>query len=197
MNYPGLEGSPPHETASRLLPQGFGGILTLELDDRAACDRVMDALELVRRATNVNDSKTLIIHPASTIHTEFTPAEPAAKGVPDGLLRLSVGIEASMTSRRTWIAPWGTPDGSGAPGRTAGVGHETRWIGWTAIPSRWSWRRNRRANCDGNPPAQEVQPAADAVAGDGEQRLERGDGAHEHPADDRQADDEQDRAQAR
>ena len=93
VNYPGLPGSPSHETAVRLLARGFGGILTFELSDRAACYRVMDALALVRRATNVNDSKTLIIHPASTIYAEFTPAQRAEMGVPDGLLRLSVGIE--------------------------------------------------------------------------------------------------------
>ncbi len=93
VNYPGLPGSPAHPTAARLLTKGFGGILTLELEDRAACFAFMDALALVRRATNVNDSKSLIIHPASTIYAEFTPAQRAEMGVPDGLLRLSVGIE--------------------------------------------------------------------------------------------------------
>jgi O-acetylhomoserine (thiol)-lyase len=93
VGYPGLPSSPTHETATRLLPRGFGGILTFELADRAACFRTMDALQLVRRATNVNDNKSLIIHSASTIYADFTPEEKAAMDVPDTELRLSVGIE--------------------------------------------------------------------------------------------------------
>jgi O-acetylhomoserine (thiol)-lyase len=53
----------------------------------------MNGLQLVRRATNVNDSKSLVIHPASTIFGEFSPEQRTAMGVPDTLLRLSVGIE--------------------------------------------------------------------------------------------------------
>lgn len=93
VRYPGLADAPTHETATRLLPRGFGGILTFELADRAACFRMMDALQLVRRATNVNDNKSLIIHPASTIYAEFTPEEKALLDVPDTEIRLSVGIE--------------------------------------------------------------------------------------------------------
>lgn len=93
VGYPGLASSPTHETAARLLTRGFGGILTFELADRSACFRALDALRLVRRATNVNDNKSLIIHPASTIYAEFTADEKAAMDVPDTELRLSVGIE--------------------------------------------------------------------------------------------------------
>jgi len=93
VGYPGLPDSPTHEVAARLLARGFGGILTFELADRATCFRAMDAMRLVRRATNVNDNKSLIIHPASTIYADFTPDEKAAMDVPDTELRLSVGIE--------------------------------------------------------------------------------------------------------
>ncbi|MEI7745226.1 MAG: PLP-dependent transferase, partial [Chloroflexota bacterium] len=93
VGYPGLPDAPAHATAARLLGRGFGGILTFELADRATCFRAMDALRLVRRATNVNDNKSLIIHPASTIYADFTPEERAAMDVPDTELRLSVGIE--------------------------------------------------------------------------------------------------------
>lgn len=93
VGYPGLPDAPDHELAARLLTRGFGGILTFQLADRATCFAVVDALQLVRRATNVNDSKSLIIHPASTIYADFTPAQRAAMDVPDTLLRLSVGIE--------------------------------------------------------------------------------------------------------
>ncbi len=93
VGYPGLESSPSHATAARLLSRGFGGILTFELEDRAACYRLMDGLSLIRRATNINDNKSLILHPASTIFSEFQPADRASMGVPDSMLRLSVGIE--------------------------------------------------------------------------------------------------------
>lgn len=93
VNYPGLASSPTHGTALRLLPRGFGGILSFELADRAACYRAMDAMTIPRRATNVNDNKSLVIHPASTIYTEFGPDERASMGVTEGLIRLSVGIE--------------------------------------------------------------------------------------------------------
>ena len=93
VGYPGLENAPTHDVAARLLARGFGGVLTFELADRATCFRAMDAVRLVRRATNVNDNKSLIIHPASTIYADFTPDEKAAMDVPDTELRLSVGIE--------------------------------------------------------------------------------------------------------
>lgn len=93
VGYPGLAGAPTHEVAERLLPRGYGGILTFELADRAACFAMMDALKMVRRATNVNDNKSLIIHPHSTIYADFTADEKAAMDVPDTELRLSVGIE--------------------------------------------------------------------------------------------------------
>jgi O-acetylhomoserine (thiol)-lyase len=93
VGYPGLPDAPTHEIAARLLARGFGGILTFELADRATCFRMVDRLRLVRRATNVNDNKSLLIHPASTIYAEFTTDEKSAMDVPDSELRLSVGIE--------------------------------------------------------------------------------------------------------
>ncbi|MDR3437437.1 aminotransferase class V-fold PLP-dependent enzyme [Telmatospirillum sp.] len=93
VNYPGLETSPSHATAKRLLSKGFGGILTFSLSDRKACFAFMDALQTIRRATNIHDNKTLILHPASTIFCEFDAEEKAAMGVGDAMLRLSVGIE--------------------------------------------------------------------------------------------------------
>jgi O-acetylhomoserine (thiol)-lyase len=53
----------------------------------------MDSLKLVRRATNINDNKTLILHPSSTIYCEYSPVEKQGMEVSDSLLRLSVGIE--------------------------------------------------------------------------------------------------------
>ncbi len=57
------------------------------------CFAFMDGLKLIKRATNLNDNKTLILHPASTIFCEYTPEEKGEMGVSESMLRLSVGIE--------------------------------------------------------------------------------------------------------
>ena len=53
----------------------------------------MDSLKIIRRATNLNDNKTLIIHPSSTIFSEFSDEDKLKLGVTDSMIRLSVGIE--------------------------------------------------------------------------------------------------------
>jgi len=93
VDYPGLKSHPSHALAKAQFGGIFGGILSFSLGGRAACYSAMDQLRLIRRATNINDNKTLIIHPASTIFSEFTPAQRGQLGVPEGLLRLSLGIE--------------------------------------------------------------------------------------------------------
>lgn len=93
VNYPGLPSSPYHETARRQFPNGFGGILTFELASKQQCFEFMNSLRLVRRATNINDNKTLVIHPASTIYCEYSPVEKEDMQVSESMLRLSVGIE--------------------------------------------------------------------------------------------------------
>lgn len=93
VNYPGLESAPSHLVARTLLTRGAGGLLTFDLASREACFAVMDALKLIRRATNIHDNKTLILHPASTIFCEYPPEERARMGVGESLIRLAVGIE--------------------------------------------------------------------------------------------------------
>jgi O-acetylhomoserine (thiol)-lyase len=93
VNYPQLDSYPEKELAARLFPRGVGGILTFDLASREQCYAFQDALQLVRRATNINDNKTLIIHPASTIFCEYSTEDKASMGVRDTMLRLSVGIE--------------------------------------------------------------------------------------------------------
>jgi O-acetylhomoserine (thiol)-lyase len=67
--------------------------MTFDLESREACYTFMDRLKIIRRATNLNDNKTLILHPHSTIYAEFTEAERREAGIRDTMLRLSVGIE--------------------------------------------------------------------------------------------------------
>ncbi|MDH5752566.1 MAG: PLP-dependent transferase [Deltaproteobacteria bacterium] len=94
VNYPGLPGSPSYELcrAQYALP---GSLLSFRLADKAACFRFLDALELVQRVTNLGDTRTLALHPASTIYASFWKHEQEEAGVTEDLIRLSVGIEHS------------------------------------------------------------------------------------------------------
>lgn len=93
VNYPGLSTSEYHAIASTQFKDRFGGLVTFELQDKEQCFRFIDNLEIIRNATNLNDNKSLIIHPASTIFGEYSPRERREMGVPESMLRLSVGIE--------------------------------------------------------------------------------------------------------
>ncbi|HIJ77763.1 MAG: PLP-dependent transferase [Desulfobulbaceae bacterium] len=93
VGYPGLADSKFHGIAKKQFKNRFGGLLTFELASPEACFRFIDAMTLIKRATNVNDNKTLIIHPFSTIFAEYSAADKEAMGVPPTMIRLSVGIE--------------------------------------------------------------------------------------------------------
>ena len=91
--YAGLESYPQHELALRQLDDS-GGMLAFELEGgREAGERFMDALQLCGRATSLGGVDTVLHHPASTSHRQYTPEQLAATGVSPGLLRLSVGCE--------------------------------------------------------------------------------------------------------
>ncbi|MDD5673880.1 MAG: PLP-dependent transferase [Chitinivibrionales bacterium] len=93
VNYPGLSSSRFHATAKRQFNGKFSGLLTFELKSKDECFRLMDSLVMIRRATNINDNKTLVLHPASTIFADYPPSERARMQVNERLIRLSVGIE--------------------------------------------------------------------------------------------------------
>lgn len=93
VNYPGLADHPQHGLACRQFAGRCGGILTFDLADNAACLRFLDRLRTIRLASNINDNKSLALHPASTIFAEFTPKERQAMGVRETMLRISAGIE--------------------------------------------------------------------------------------------------------
>ncbi len=93
VNYPGLESSPSQAVAARQFGNRFGALLTLDLGSRERCFRFMDSLKLIRRATNLNDNKTLVIHPASTIFADYPQDERDRMGVPDSMIRVAAGIE--------------------------------------------------------------------------------------------------------
>ncbi len=94
VNYPGLASSSTHEIAKKYLKKGFGGVLSFVVKGGLNETRTfVDSLQLISHLANVGDSKTLIIHPASTTHQQLTPQEQLASGVLPNQLRLSVGIE--------------------------------------------------------------------------------------------------------
>jgi O-acetylhomoserine (thiol)-lyase len=95
VNYPGLQDSRYHKIAALQFGNRFGGILTFDLQSRDACFTLINRLTLIRRASNVNDNKTLVLHPASTIFCEYSDKELAEMNIRPTMIRLSVGIEDS------------------------------------------------------------------------------------------------------
>lgn len=93
VNYPSLKSSAFYEISQKQFGGKAGAVVSFELESQDACYKMMDALQYCRRATNLNDNKTLIIHPSSTIYAEFNMEEQAAMGIPPTLIRLAVGIE--------------------------------------------------------------------------------------------------------
>jgi O-acetylhomoserine/O-acetylserine sulfhydrylase len=94
VNYAGLESSKYHTLAKKYLKNGFGGVLTFRLKaGKEAATEFVGNLELISHLANVGDAKTLIIHPASTTHSQLSEKEQLAAGVLPDQLRLSVGIE--------------------------------------------------------------------------------------------------------
>ena len=94
VNYPGLPSSRYHKLAQRYLPIGCGGMLTFGIRGGIeAGRRFIEALQLFSHLANVGDSKSLVIHPASTTHQQLTTEEKLAGGITDNLIRLSVGLE--------------------------------------------------------------------------------------------------------
>jgi O-acetylhomoserine (thiol)-lyase len=93
VDYPGLKADPRFPLAEKYFSGIPGTIISFDLVSKAACFDFMNRLKIIRRATNLNDNKTLIIHPHSTIYAEFTAEERNIAGIRDTMLRLSVGIE--------------------------------------------------------------------------------------------------------
>ncbi len=94
VNYPGLPSSKYHELAKKYLKRGFGGVFTFKLKgDLEKAKKFVNSLKLVSHLANVGDAKTLIIHPASTTHSQLDEQQQADSGVFPTELRISTGIE--------------------------------------------------------------------------------------------------------
>ena len=93
VRYPGLQTDAFHDVAVRQFGERPGAMLTLELESREACFRFLDRLQLICRATNLFDNRSLAIHPASTIFGNFTEAQRRDMDISEHLIRLSAGLE--------------------------------------------------------------------------------------------------------
>ncbi len=96
VNYPGLASNTNRNNILKYLPKGAGALLTFGIKGGLeAGKKFINALDLFSLVANVGDSKSLVIHPASTTHSQLSSQDRAAAGVPDELVRLSIGLEDS------------------------------------------------------------------------------------------------------
>jgi len=94
VTYPGLEDDPSYPVATRYLKRGFGGLVGFGIKGGLeAGKKFIGAVKLLSHLANIGDAKSLVIHPASTTHSQLTPEEQAETGVTPDYIRLSVGLE--------------------------------------------------------------------------------------------------------
>ncbi len=94
VNYPGLPSDPSYPLAQKYLKDGMAsGLLSFEVGSREEAQRIADSTKIFKLVVNIGDSKSIITHPASTTHQQLSAEELEAAGVPEGLIRLSVGLE--------------------------------------------------------------------------------------------------------
>ncbi|MCU1569560.1 MAG: bifunctional o-acetylhomoserine/o-acetylserine sulfhydrylase [Naasia sp.] len=94
VNYSGLPSSPWYAAANRYAPRGVGAVVSFELKGGVdAGRRFVESLNLFSHLANIGDVRSLVIHPASTTHSQLTPEQQLTSGVTPGLVRLSVGLE--------------------------------------------------------------------------------------------------------
>jgi O-acetylhomoserine (thiol)-lyase len=94
VSYAGLPSSPYHDLANRYLRDGYGSVFTFGVKNGFdAGTRVVEAVNLFSHLANIGDTRSLIIHPASTTHRQLEPEQRAASGAGDDVIRLSIGIE--------------------------------------------------------------------------------------------------------
>ncbi|HPD92976.1 MAG: O-acetylhomoserine aminocarboxypropyltransferase/cysteine synthase [Rhodobacter sp.] len=94
VTYPGLDSSPYKERAARIVPKGAGALFTVALKGGYdACVRFVDSLELFSHVANLGDTRSLVIHSASTTHRQLSPEQLVAAGAAPNVVRLSIGTE--------------------------------------------------------------------------------------------------------
>lgn len=92
VNYPGLESSEFYEISRKQFLRS-GSLFTFDLESKESCFKFMDKLQIIRRATNLQENKTLVLHPESTIYCEFSKELKDKMNIRDTMIRITVGIE--------------------------------------------------------------------------------------------------------
>ena len=96
VNYPGLKSNQNYKNAQKYFEDGLcSGLLSFEVEDFETATKVVNATKLYSLVVNIGDSKSIITHPASTTHQQLSHEELAACGVPEGLIRISCGLESA------------------------------------------------------------------------------------------------------
>jgi O-acetylhomoserine (thiol)-lyase len=96
VTYAGLESSPYYQRSKTVCPKGAGGLFTFAVKGGYdACIKLVNALEVFSHVANLGDTRSLIIHPASTTHRQLTPEQQVAAGSGPDVVRISIGIEDS------------------------------------------------------------------------------------------------------
>ena len=94
VRHPSLAGNKYHELAKKYLPNGQGGMMSFGIKgDVEVCAKFMESLQLISQETHVADVRSCVLHPASTTHRQLSKEDLKKAGVPENLIRLSVGIE--------------------------------------------------------------------------------------------------------
>ena len=94
VNFSGLPSHPHFERARKYLPLGPGSVFSFGVKGgRAAGQKFIESLQLASHLANVGDSRTLVIHPGSTTHQQLSPEQLESAGVPEDLVRISIGLE--------------------------------------------------------------------------------------------------------
>jgi O-acetylhomoserine (thiol)-lyase len=94
VNYASLASSPWNKLANKYAPKGSGAVLSFELKGGVeAGKKFVESLELFSHVANIGDVRSLVIHPATTTHSQLSADEQLAAGVTPGLVRLSLGLE--------------------------------------------------------------------------------------------------------
>ncbi len=95
VNYPGLNSNPNYKNAQKYFQDGLcSGLLSFEVENFDEATKIVNATKLYSLVVNIGDSKSIITHPASTTHQQLSHEELIACGVPEGLIRISCGLES-------------------------------------------------------------------------------------------------------
>jgi O-acetylhomoserine (thiol)-lyase len=94
ISYSGLKSHPDYKLAKKYVPEGPGAVFSFGVEGgRKASEKLINSVQLLSHLANIGDAKSLIIHPASTLYRQLNSDQLAKAGVPEDLIRISVGIE--------------------------------------------------------------------------------------------------------